>query len=324
MTTTTHVCRIAGVLLLINLIIGCSTPGQTLKLRTSALDIPAQHEIESTPFFPQLDYYCGPATLASMVNFHDQAGEPDDIAKLIYLPELKGSLQEEMIAATRQFNLLPVLLDGRLDSIFHEIASGNPVLVLQNLGFDTLPSWHYAIAVGYDLKSETIVLRSGTYRRLTRPFSLFERTWQRAGNWALVIAPPGDIPMTVSADRYIDTLIDFEQTSDAQPAHAAYLSAAQKWPSNLLAHIGVGNTAYTLGDFVTSEAAYRKALAIAPEQDQLWNNLAYALAQQGKLGASMGSIHRAIKLAPSNDNYRQTAAELAYWPLPAGLNTDHQ
>ena len=303
----------AGVFVLAVMLSACSTPGQTLRLRQTTLDIPAQYEIESTPFYPQLDYYCGPATLAAMVNFHDRPGEPEDIAAQIYVPDLKGSLQEEIIAATRQFNLLPVQLDGTLESLLREIASGNPVLMLQNLGFDSIPSWHYAIAVGYDLKAETIVLRSGTHKRLTRPFSLLERTWQRAGNWSLVILPPGDIPHTVAAENYLDSLIDFEQTSDAHLAHQAYLSAARKWPPNLLAQIGIGNTAYTLQNFERSESAYRMALQFAPEQDQVWNNLAYALAQQGKIEASLAAINRAIEISPDNDNYRQSAAELATW-----------
>lgn len=310
MTVVKHACGIAGVLLLLNLVIACSTPGQTLGLRANALGIPARHEIESTPFYPQPDYYCGPATLAAMVSFRNQPVEPDDIAPLIYVPGLKGSLQEEIIAATRRFKLLPIRLDGKLASILREIAAGNPVLVLQNLGLDVLPSWHYAIAAGYDLDSRTIVLRSGNYKRLTRSFDLFERTWRRAGSWALVILPPGHIPVTVSADTYLETLIDFEQTSDIRLAHTAFLSAAQKWPSNLLAQIGVANTAYALQFYDTAVSAYHNALRLSPELHQLWNNLAYALAKQGKTAQAIQAVNRAIYLAPDNPNYRQSAIEL--------------
>ena len=306
--------RIAGVFTLITLLSACTTPGQTLKLRQSTLDIPVQHEIESTPFYPQLEYYCGPATLAAMVNYHGRPGQPEDIASQIYTPDLKGSLQEEIIAATRQFNLLPVLLDGTLESLLREIAAGNPVLILQNLGFESIPRWHYAIAVGYDLTTETIVLRSGTEKRLTRPFSLLERTWQRANNWALMIVPPGIIPKTVTADNYLNSLVDFEQTSDIRLANQAYINAAEKWPSNLLAQIGIGNTAYALQNFERSETAYRKALEFAPQMSQVWNNLAYALVQQDKKQASLAAIYQAIELSPDNINYRQSAIELTEWP----------
>jgi tetratricopeptide (TPR) repeat protein len=305
----------AGVLLLVTLLGACSTPGQTLKLRQTSLGIAIQHEIESTPFYPQLDYYCGPATLAAMVNFHGQPAEPEDIVPLIYVPDLKGSLQEEIVAAARQFNLLPVQLDGTLASSLREIASGNPVLVLQNLSFESIPNWHYAIAVGYDLKTETIMLRSGTHKRLTRSFSLLERTWQRANNWALVIVPVGAIPVTVSADSYLSSLIDFEQTSDINLVHQAYIDASKKWPSNLSAQIGIGNTAYALKDFAMSESAYHTALQLSPRLGQLWNNYAYALAQQDKKSESLAAITRAIEISPNNKNYQLSAIELAEWSV---------
>jgi tetratricopeptide (TPR) repeat protein len=128
-----------------------------------------------------------------------------------------------------------------------------------------------------------------------------------------VIVPPGVIPDTVGAERYLASLIDFEQTSDVRLAHRAYLSAADKWPDNLLAQIGIGNTAYALQHFERSESAYRKALELEPELDQVWNNLAYALAQQGKTLASLDAIKRAIEMSPGNDNYRQSATDLATW-----------
>jgi tetratricopeptide (TPR) repeat protein len=306
---------ITGVLLLVTLLGACSTPGQTLKLRQTSLGIPSQHEIESTPFYPQLDYYCGPATLAAMVNFHGQPGEPGDIASRIYVPDLKGSLQEEIVAAARQFNLLPVQLDGTLASLLREIASGNPVLILQNLSFESIPNWHYAIAIGYDLNTETIILRSGTRKRLTRAFSLLERTWQRANHWALVIVPVGVIPVTISADSYLRSLIDFEQTSDINLAHQGYLDALKKWPTNLSAQIGIGNTAYALKDFALSESAYRTALQLSPRLGQLWNNYAYALAQQDKMMESLAAIKRAIEISPDNKNYQHSATEFAEWAI---------
>jgi tetratricopeptide (TPR) repeat protein len=305
--------RVAGMLFILALASACATPLQTLSIREKPPDIPPQQELTSTPFYPQLDYYCGPAALAALANYRDIEVQPDDIAPLIYVPDLKGSLQEEVIAATRRFNLLPVQLDGNLESIFREIASGNPVLVLQNLGLDIYPKWHYAIVIGYDLDEETIVLRSGTRERLVRSFSLFERTWQRAGHWSLAIVAPGQVPVTVDAESFLNTLIEFEQTSGSYPAYQGYLSAMKKWPSNVLARIGVGNTAYALGDYQESEDAYSDALQLSPEMAEAWNNLAYALAQQGKIDASLDAITNALKISPDDKNYLDSLNELKQW-----------
>ena len=305
--------RVAGMLFILAFVSACATPLQTLSIREKPPDIPTRVELSSTPFYPQLKYYCGPAVLAALANYRDIDVLPSDIAPLIFVPELKGSLQEEVIAATRRFNLLPVLLDGSLESIFREIASGNPVLVLQNLGFDIYPKWHYAIVIGYDLDQETIVLRSGTRERLVRPFSLFERTWQRGGHWSLAIVAPGQVPVTVNAENFINTLIEFEQTSGSYPAYQGYLSAAKKWPSSALARIGLGNTAFALGEYQQSEDAYKVALELSPEMAEAWNNLAYALAQQGKTDESLDAITNALKISPDNKNYLDSLSELKRW-----------
>jgi len=313
MRRLTQHARLAGMLFILALTTACATPFQTLGIRESPPDIPPQVELSSTPFYPQLKYYCGPAVLAALANYRGIDVVPEDIAPLIYIPNMQGSLQEEVIAAARRFNLLPVQLDGNLESIFREIAAGNPVLVLQNLGFDFYPRWHYAIVIGYDLNKETIVLRSGTRERLVRSFSLFERTWQRGGHWSLAIVSPGQVPASVNAERFINTLIEFEQTSDTYPAYQGYLSAATKWPSNVLVRIGLGNTAYALGEFRQSEDAYKGALRLSPDMAEAWNNLAYALAQQGKSDESLEAINRALNISPDDDNYLDSRDELKQW-----------
>lgn len=301
---------LSGAFLLLSLIAACSTPKQTLEIRDNPPDISSLREITSTPFFPQTEYHCGPAALATVIQYHGISTSPEDIVPLIYTPGLKGALQIEVVAATRKFDLLPVKLDGELKSLLREIDAGNPVLVLQNLGLDSIPFWHYAIVVGYDLDAQTLVLRSGTEKRLIRPFDNFERTWQRGGYWALVIVPPEHIPVTTSAENYLKALVDLEQTGHDQAANLGYRSATKRWPQNLLAHIGLGNSAYALNKFADSEQAYRQALSFSPENHQLWNNLAYAQARLGKKSSSMASINKALELSPDNDNYQQSMIEL--------------
>ncbi len=101
-------CRWAGAFLSVALLGACATSPQTRLLVDNPPDIPQQVELTEVPFFPQLDYYCGPSSLASIISYRGTAVEPEQIAPLIYVPELKGSLQTEVISATRRFDLLPV------------------------------------------------------------------------------------------------------------------------------------------------------------------------------------------------------------------------
>ena len=88
---------------------GCATSPQTRQLLDNPPDVPARVELEQVPFFPQLEYHCGPAALAGIINYRGISVQPEQIAELVYVPGLKGSLQVEVVAAARQFDLLPAI-----------------------------------------------------------------------------------------------------------------------------------------------------------------------------------------------------------------------
>ena len=81
------------------------------------------------------------------------------------MPQLKGSLQAEMIAATRPYDRIAYRVAPNLGALLATLAEGHPVLVLQNLGVDSVPFWHYAVAIGYDAARNEVLLRSGIERR---------------------------------------------------------------------------------------------------------------------------------------------------------------
>lgn len=292
---------------------GCATSPQTRLLLDNPPDIPPQVELTDVPFFPQQQYHCGPASLASIINYRGTPVEPDQIAQMIYVPGLKGSLQIEVEAATRQFEMLPVQLDGKLESLLREIAVGNPIFVLQNLGLDAVPLWHYEVVVGYDFAERIFILRSGVNARVSRSFAVFEKTWQRADHWALAVVLVDSIPASASADAYLDAVIGMEQVGRIESANQAYSTALRRWPENLLASTGLGNTFYAMGNFVDAEAAYRSALMIDPQKAEVWNNLAYTLAQLGRHESSIDAIGRALELEPDNQNFKDSYNEIVNW-----------
>ena len=292
---------------------GCATSPQTRLLLDNPPDIPQRVELTEVPFFPQQQYHCGPSSLASIINYRGTPVEPEQIAQMIYVPELKGSLQIEVEAATRQFEMLPVQLDGKLESLMRELAAGNPIFVLQNLGLDSVPVWHYEVVVGYDFAEGIVILRSGVNARVLRSFALFEKTWQRADHWALAVVSVDSIPVTASADAYLDAVMGMEQVGRIESANHAYATALRRWPENLLAHTGLGNSYYAMGEFVAAETAYRSALMIDPRKAEVWNNLAYVLAELGRHESSMDAIDRALELDPDNQNFKDSYNELVNW-----------
>ena len=65
-------------------------------------DLPARLELADVPFFPQVEYQCGPAALATALASSGVAVTPGDLVSQVYIPARKGSLQIEMMAAARR------------------------------------------------------------------------------------------------------------------------------------------------------------------------------------------------------------------------------
>ncbi|MCK5661953.1 MAG: PA2778 family cysteine peptidase [Thiotrichaceae bacterium] len=297
-------------LVLILLVSSCTTTTQTIQLRKSPPDIPIFAELTSTPFYPQRKYQCGPAALATVINFHEALTTPDLLIPQVYIPELNGTLQIEMLAASRRLNRLAIEQDGQLTSILKEVANGNPVLVMQNLGFERYPFWHYAVVIGYDLDQREIILRSGEIKRLVRPFTVFERTWQRSKFWSVIVVPAGVMPITVNAESYSKAAIAFELTSAKQQSLLVYQKGIERWPGNFILQMGLGNISYALSKYVEAEHAFLTAITINPDKAEAWNNLAYALIRQGKKKQALKAVNKAIEIEPANSQYRDSLVEI--------------
>jgi hypothetical protein len=285
---------------------GCVTP-QVAQLHAQPDPaLPPRAEIASVPFFPQEDYQCGPAALATALSYAGVDTSPEALVKQVYIPGREGSLQAEMLAGARRHGMVAYPLATRLTDLLKEVAAGHPVVVFQNLSFRFSPVWHYAVAIGYDLDRNELILRSGVTERLTVTLSNFERTWARGGHWAMVPLRPGQLPLTATADGYVRAAAALERL-DPTGARQAYESALARWPGHLVARVGLGNAAYALRDLGAAEQAYRQAAREHPNAADAWNNLAQVLFERGNRAEARQAALRAIELGgPRLAVYRDT------------------
>lgn len=300
-----------GGLFILLLLGGCATPLQTDRLGDRVAALPAAVELDWVPFFPQEAYQCGPAALATALNWAQRPVTPEQLAAQIYLPARQGSLQLELMAGGRRHGAVPYELKPEMHAVLTEIAAGHPVIVLQNLALTWYPKWHYAVAVGFDIPSGDIVLRSGGERRHVLALSTFERTWRRAGYWALVVLPPATLPATAEELPYLQAVSTLERMGRPDDAQRAYQTALTRWPTSFGALLGIGNSSYARGDIVGAEHAFRRAVEFHPNAAVGYNNLAQALADQGRLREAEETAQRAVALGgPLLGTYQQTLEEI--------------
>lgn len=287
----------------------CAT--HTVALRSDAERLPRRAEVANVPFFPQEKYYCGPASLATALAWSGLPVTPEDLVSQVYTPGREGSLRTDVIAAARRHGRLAVPVTGLTDLLV-ELAAGHPVLVFQNLALGWFPRWHFAVAVGYDLDAGEIALRSGEEPRRVTPLGTFERTWARGDRWALVVLPPGLLPKTAGEVAVVRAAIGLERAGRLSEAATVYADIARRWPGSHPAFIGLGNARYALGDLAGAEEAFRAAIQRRPEDPAAWNNLAHALAKQGRHAEALEAAQHALRLGgPDIEIYRATLQEVS-------------
>ncbi len=285
---------IAGFVLCV--LAGCVNLPQTDALRREGgAGLPPRVELASVPFFAQEEYQCGPAALAMVLNAAGVTVGPDKLVREVYIPARTGSLQVEMLAGARRHGLLAYELAPSLRDVLVELAAGNPVIVLQNLGL-FLPYWHYAVVIGYDLEKREILLHSGAMARRAMALGLFEFLWIDSHRWAMVALAPGRLPASAREAPLAAASAALEKAGHIAEAERAYAALLERWPDNLVALMGRGNTAYVLGRTAEAETDFRKATIAHPRAAAAFNNLAQALADQGKLDAGLEAARKAVSL----------------------------
>ena len=291
---------------------GCAVftePPQSAALAAAVpAHLPAHFELREVPFFPQTPYHCGPAALATVLVHAGLPTTPETLADAVFLPARDGALQTEMLAAARRVGAVAVPLPPQLLALLTEVAAGQAVVVLQNLGLAFAPRWHYAVVVGYDLATRQVVMRSGIIERELMGFVLFERTWARGGHWAFTALPPGRLPVTAGEADAVQAAIGFERVAAPAQALRAYDSVVARWPANPIAGLGQGNTRFASGDLAGAAQAFER-VALHHDSAAAWHNLAMTQQRLGQRDAARVAARRAVTRSRADEPAWLAASE---------------
>lgn len=290
-------CAVAVVALLL---VGCVSNKLHQQWQPHLSKQPTIAELSEVPFFPQEAYQCGPAALAMLLSWLGRDISPETLSEQLFISGRKGSLQVELLAASRRHGVVPYVHDQGLQDLFAQLRQGVPVLVLQNLGLSWAPAWHYAVVVGYDAVGQVFLLRSGKQRLHQMDSREFARTWRYGGQWMLTLHQAGDIPAGATPLKYIESVSGLERVERYSEVVTSYQAATKQWPQSFIAWMALGNSLYQMHDFAEAERAYRKAYQIDGQHAAAAHNLAWALIQQEKQREALP--------------YAQTAASLSELP----------
>ncbi len=289
--------RIAGVFLLCAMGVlqtGCATGPRLAS--PADMGVAERACIEGVPFYAQREYQCGPAALAMALNASGVDVSADDLIPQVFLPAREGSIQPEMLAASRRHNRVSFTLDGSFQSLLGELDAGNPVVVMQNLSLPVWPMWHYAVAIGYDLEERFIILHSGEEANRKESFRRFDATWSRSERWSMVTLPPGELPATIRPNQAMDAINAFEQVNGADDALPAWRSVVERWPQHAMGWFALGNAKHAAGESSAAISAFRRATEHDPGLAAAWLNLGLLLEEQEKYDEARSALEKAASL----------------------------
>jgi ABC-type bacteriocin/lantibiotic exporter with double-glycine peptidase domain len=162
------------------LLASCVTSG-----RPSFSPPPATARLDHVPFFPQLDYQCGPASLAGVLNYYGKSVTPDEVAGAIFRPNIRGTVTLDMVLYAREQGLSANWFDGSVGAIVQAVNEGVPLIVMVDFGFAAISKNHFMVVLGYG--PDGVVANSGASRETLISWKDFLPTWERTKRWTLRI-----------------------------------------------------------------------------------------------------------------------------------------
>jgi predicted double-glycine peptidase len=172
--------RIINLIIIILLLYSCAGAGHIQKGSQT-------HLIKNVPFFPQLAYQCGPASLAGVLNFWGIYVTPDEVAEDIYSKSEKGTLDIDMVLYAQKKGLQAILYKGSIKDLRDNIDSGYPVIVLVDYGFWVYQQNHFIVVIGYN--DDGVVVNSGKEKEKFISEKDFLKSWEKTNFWTLLIKP---------------------------------------------------------------------------------------------------------------------------------------
>lgn len=149
------------------------------------------HFIEGVPMYPQNEYMCGPAAMASVVGYWGLHEKMSDVAKEVYEEKLNGTLPIDLLIYAKGKGFEASYYKGSLDDLREKVSKKTPLILFLNLGYDFYPVGHYIVVTGYSDRFRAVVAHSGTESEQVFTYDELLRDWGKTDFSTLLITPKG-------------------------------------------------------------------------------------------------------------------------------------
>ncbi|MFI5184848.1 MAG: tetratricopeptide repeat protein [Vicinamibacteria bacterium] len=223
------------------------------------------------------DDQCGPGSLSVVLNALGDAASEDELAASLPRAPGGGVLSVDLLLAARQRGFSASLVTGDEAAVRHEIQEGRPVILM--LRMLNVPGrrgdiYHYVVVDGYDPRRTLFRIQFGDGKARWVGLDQLEGAWNGGGHAMVTVSvPPALVHMRAA--------VSLERAGRLDEAAEQYTQILEARPESLRAWVNLGNLEAGRGRPQDAERAYRRALAVSPDDPDALNNLAWLLLQEG-------------------------------------------
>lgn len=268
--------RVVFVLSIYSVLTACATFSQPSMNESVESPVAQRQVLSEVPFLEQDALQCGPTSLAMVLNHYKDPVTVDGLKEKVFTRSGSGSLQSDMISGARRQGYMAHTVKT-FNDVVREVNAGRPVIVFTNQALQWFPQWHYAVVIGYDLNTEKMYLHTGPDRLKEEYYSTFAHQWSLANQWALVVYPAKEDPVTGTELERMNSASMLEAIGNKEQALLAYQSILKKWPTSLGAMIGLGNIYYSTSRLREAAHILARAKELHPQSQVVRHNYEVAL-----------------------------------------------
>lgn len=175
------------VLLIAAVVITIAAAGVFESRADSAPAAPGRKVIDGVPFIKQKDRYCGPAAMASVMQFYGRDIGQDEIAEAVFTPGLGGALISDMENYAKAEGYRTEAVNGSEESLAMLVDEGTPAILLVDRGKWKVSVPHYYVVYGYDTVKEAFILHTGEKGAQEISYEKLDGEWKKMNRLMLVI-----------------------------------------------------------------------------------------------------------------------------------------
>jgi len=150
-------------------------------------DIADVVQIKGVPFIKQKDKFCGPAAMASVMDYYGDTRTQEEIAEHVYTPKLNGALISDMENYARAKGYRVAAVNGNIDDIKSNIDEDTPVILLVDKGKWKVSVPHYYVVYGYIRGGESLILHTGDEGGQEMALDDLDNQWKKMNRLMLII-----------------------------------------------------------------------------------------------------------------------------------------